>query len=195
MDLDIHQLLASQDYRRAFEVLLGRYQQKVFHLALSMLRQEAPAEDLAQDIFLRIWKGLPGYDGRAALSTWVYAVSRNACLTELSRRRARLTVSLHDPAWEQAVDALPWMQSHDAEPTAPMDSSTLLAGLPEKYRRVITLFYLEQKSYEQTADLLGLPLGTVKTHLHRAKKELLRLAARPAAAALPSPPRFAHDLR
>lgn len=175
---DIRQLLAAQQWHEAFELLLERFKDKVFRLAFSMLRDETQAEDAAQEIFLRIWKGLPGYHGAASLSTWIYTISRNTCLTELKKRAAHPTVSLSDPALEESLDALPAMQTSDRQRGAEMDAQVMLAQLPEKYRRVITLFYLEQKAYEQVAAMLGIPLGTVKTLLFRAKKELLKIAAR-----------------
>jgi RNA polymerase sigma-70 factor, ECF subfamily len=178
MDEAIHRQLEARQYRAAFELLLERFQDKVFRLAWSMLRNETEAEDLAQDIFLRIWKALPGYHGGASLSTWVYTISRNACLTELKRRAHRPTVSLHDPDIEVGLEKLPELQTTDPAPGADRDVQAMLDQLPEKYRQVITLFYLEERSYDQVAALLGLPMGTVKTFLHRAKKELAHLCAR-----------------
>jgi RNA polymerase sigma-70 factor, ECF subfamily len=174
-DSDIRRSLEAGEYHHAFEILLERYKQKVFHLAYSILRDETQAEDTAQDIFLRIWKGLPGYNGQASLSTWIYTISRNTCLTEVSKRAARPTLSLQDPTFEHAMEAVPDFQTTDRETGLTMDVSCLLARLPEKYREVITLFYLEQKSYEEVSSLLGMPLGTVKTFLFRAKRELLKI--------------------
>jgi len=178
MDDDIRQRLDAREYREAFELLVERFKDKVFRLAFSMLRNETQAEDAAQDIFVKIWKGLPGYHGGAALSTWIYAIARNTCLTELKKRATHPTVSLYDPELEEVSDAIPALQTADAETGVEMDVATLLAELPEKYRQVITLFYLEQKAYEEVAAMLGIPLGTVKTLLFRAKKELLRISAR-----------------
>jgi RNA polymerase sigma-70 factor (ECF subfamily) len=158
--------------------VLARYQDKVFRLAFSMLHNETQAEDTAQDVFLKIWKGLPGYHGAASLSTWIYTIARNTCFTELKKRGARPTISLQEPDMEAVTDSIPSLQSTDAEPGLESDVAAMLSELPEKYRRVITLFYLEQKAYEEVAAMLGLPLGTVKTLLFRAKKELLRIAAR-----------------
>lgn len=175
---EVRDQLAAGQYREAFEQLLAQYRDKVFRLAVSMLRDETQAEDLAQEIFLRIWKGLPGYSGQASLSTWIYTISRNTCLTELKRRSARPTVSLHAPEIADSLDRIPALQSSDPASGAGMDVQRFLDCLPEKYRRVIVLFYLEQKQYAEVAAMLGLPLGTVKTLLFRAKKELLRLASR-----------------
>ncbi len=175
IDDDIRARHAAGDYHGAFESLVERYKEKVFRLALTMLRDAAHAEDSTQDVFVRIWKALPNYHGGASLSTWIYTITRNACLTELAKRSARPTVSLSSPELEPILDSLAPLCAHDQEAGVEMDALSALARLPEKYRQVITLFYLEQRSYEETAQMLGLPLGTVKTNLFRAKKELLAL--------------------
>jgi RNA polymerase sigma-70 factor, ECF subfamily len=175
---EIRQCLEAGQYREALERLLGLYSMKVFHLAYSMVRDETQAEDMAQEIFLRVWKGLPGYNGQAALSTWIYTIARNTCLTEIKRRAMRPTVSLDEPGFKTSIETLESLQTTQPEPGIEMDIEKLLEQLPHNYRQVITLFYLEQKSYEEVSVLLGLPLGTVKTFLFRAKKELRRIAAR-----------------
>lgn len=176
---DIRRRLDARDYRAAFELLMERFQDRVFRLAVSIVHDEALAQDLAQEIFLRVWKALPAYHGDATLSTWLYAISRNTCLTELRRRAARATVSFNTLEFADRLDIIPEVQTADAPAGAELDVATLLGQLPERYRRVLTLFYLEQKSYEDVAALLGLPMGTVKTFLHRAKKQLLKLTQRP----------------
>ena len=178
MDEDIRQRLDGQRYAEAFDQVHDRYQDKVFRLAFSMLRNETQAQDATQDVFVRIWKGLPGYNAGATLSTWMYTITRNTCLTELKKRSTHPTVSLQKPDLEAVADRIPALQSADPEPGREMDVAAMLSELPENYRQVITLFYLEQKSYAEVAAMLGLPLGTVKTLLFRAKKELLRIATR-----------------
>jgi RNA polymerase sigma-70 factor (ECF subfamily) len=179
MDDDIRGLLEAQRHGEAFELLIERYKEKVFRLALSMFRDPVQAEDSTQDVFVRIWKGLSGYHGGASLSTWIYTIARNTFYTELKRRSARPTVSLQAPEMEPIIDQIPALLTTGQEPGTGMDLHTALSELPEKYRQVVMLFYLEQKSYEEVAARLGVPLGTVKTNLFRAKKELLRLATRP----------------
>jgi len=174
MEDDIRQRLDAERYREAFELLMDRFQNKVFRLAFSMVRNETMAEDLAQEVFMKIWKALPGYQGDASLSTWIYAIARNTCLTEIKKRSARPTVSFDEPEFEDALEKLPAGQTSDRGAGAEMDIQVMLARLPDKYRQVITLFYLEQKSYEEVSTMLGIPMGTVKTFLFRAKKELLK---------------------
>ncbi len=177
-DKDILGLLEARRYGEAFAPLLECFKGKVFRLACSILHNETQAEDATQDVFVKIWRGLPGYHGGASLSTWIYAITRNTCLTELKRRDRHPTVSLQEPEMEAASGWISALQSADLEPGSEMDVEILLTKLPQNYRQVITLFYLEQKSYEEAALMLGIPLGTVKTLLFRAKKELLRINSR-----------------
>ena len=167
MDEEIQTRLAGKRYTEAFELALTRYQDKVFRLAYSMLGNRELAEDVAQEIFVRIWRALPGYRGLASLSTWIYSIARNTCLTAL--KSDHRTLSLDEPKVRDAADA---RQGVPRDESRGPDLPYLVAQLPEKYRQVITLFYMEERSYEEVARLLDLPLGTVKTHLHRAKKEL-----------------------
>lgn len=152
-----------------FERLVQDYQDRVFRLAYSMLGERAAAEDMAQEIFVKIWKALPGYRGEASLGTWVFAIARNTCLSRRRREAAKRAASLEVAEVRAAAESLNAREDrHGGE----LEMRDLLAHVPEKYRRVLTLFYLEDRSYEQVAETLGLPLGTVKTYLHRGKKEL-----------------------
>jgi RNA polymerase sigma-70 factor (ECF subfamily) len=178
MDDDIRKRLEARQFAEAFGLLVERFQDKVFRLAFSMLRNETQAEDVAQDVFVRIWKGLPSYHGGASLSTWVYTITRNTCLTELKKRSARPTVSLSDPCIQATADDMLVSDNTPNLPGAELDLPAALAELPDRYRQVVTLFYLEQRAYEEVATMLGIPLGTVKTLLFRAKKELLRIGSR-----------------
>lgn len=177
-DADIHELLQVKQYRDAFALLLPRYRNKVFRLTFSMLRNHALAEDLTQDIFLRIWRALPGYAAQASLSTWIYAISRNACLSELRKRRPTVSINGDEDEYHPEVAAL---SAPDPDDSATVSVGQMLDQLPERYRQAVTLFYMEDKSYEQTAASLGLPLGTVKALLHRARKRLIELTHQAAA--------------
>ena len=176
MDEDIRTYLDASRYREAFELLLDRYQHKAFRLAYSMLGNEASAEEMVQDTFLRIWKALPSYRGDASLSTWIYAITRNRCLTGRKDLRERRSISIEEPSVKAAVDSLLASRPEGRERLP--DSGTLLAQLSPPYREVLRLFYLEEKSYEEVAAMLSLPIGTVKTYLHRARKQLARPIAR-----------------
>ena len=153
-----------------FERLLGEYRDKVFRLACSLLGDEAAAEDAAQEIFLRIWKALPDFRGDSSVSTWIYAIARNTCLSRRRIAAERRTYSLE----ETNASEIP---SHDPPAAADSDLRAAIDRLPAKYKQVLVLFYLEDRSYQQVALALGVPMGTVKTYLHRGKKELALLLA------------------
>ena len=173
-DADIHVLLKAARHRAAFEVVLPRYRERVFHLALSILRDSHSAEDAAQDVFVRLWRALPGYNGNAALSTWIYAITRNTCISLLRKRRPQ--VSLDEPVFSDDEDGEGMqLAAPEQDDSAVVSVEKLLGKLPERYRQAVTLFYMEDQSYEQTATALGLPLGTVKALLHRARKRLIEL--------------------
>lgn len=177
-DADIHERLQAKQFREAFAILLPRYRDKVFRLSFSMLRDRALAEDTTQDIFLRIWRALPGFAGQSQLSTWIYAITRNGCLSELRKRRPTVSLDQHDDGegyntgYNSGVAALAAPENDDS---ATVSVGQLLDQLPERYRQAVVLFYMEDNSYEQTAASLGLPLGTVKALLHRARKRLIEL--------------------
>ena len=152
-----------------FEAVLSAYQHKVFRLCYALLGDRAAAEETAQDVFVRIWKALPGYRGESSLSTWIYAIARNACLTAMKRRAGRLAISLEEPGVRVAAER---RASGPATPDRRPDVLRLVAELPENYRQVVLLYHMEERSYEEVAAMLGLPLGTVKTWLHRARKQL-----------------------
>jgi RNA polymerase sigma factor (sigma-70 family) len=156
---------------QAFERLLDEYRDKVFRLACSLLGDEAAAEDATQETFLKIWRSLAGFRGDSSVSTWIYAIARNTCLTRRRIAARDRTFSLDE------ADAIP---SHDTPSGTAADLRAAIARLPARYARVLTLFYLEDRSYLQVALALDLPMGTVKTNLHRAKKELALLLAQQA---------------
>jgi RNA polymerase sigma-70 factor (ECF subfamily) len=150
------------------------YKDRVFRLAYSILKDRAAAEDAAQETFVRVWKALPGFDGRAALGTWIYAITRNTCLMELRRRRP--TVSFDDPDSTEAQHAAASIATGPADDPERDNLLRLVEALPRNQQEAVRLFYLEDRSYETVAEQLGMPLGTVKNLLHRARKRLMEVA-------------------
>ncbi len=180
-DADLLAALRAGDHRAVLEGLMQRYRQKVMHLAVSIVRDPVLAEDLSQTIFVKVWQALSKFDGRAALSTWLYTIARNTCLTAVTRER-RL-VPLEDFQEAADDDGDPMLFGRDAagvetsgQAAAEYDVTKLLERLPEPYRRVVVLFYLEDRSCEEVGELLSMPTGTVKALLHRGRKKLAALA-------------------
>lgn len=166
-DEDVQELLRKHRWAAAFELLLDRYEEKVFRLVYSILREEAKAEEVTQDIFLKMWQVLSDYDGRASLSTWLYTISRNTALSSLRAESYRKTspIGEYDPPtadWSAGLQQVEIWQ--------------LVERLPEVQREVITLFYLQDRSVQDLAKMLDLAEGTVKSHLHRARLALAALA-------------------
>ena len=157
-----------------FEPIVREYQDRIFRLCCSMMGDRAAAEEAAQEALVRIWKGLPGFRGQSSLSTWIYTITRNACLTMLRRSGPRME-SLEEAAGRQEADK----RSATGWPAAPVPGvQELVDRLPAKYRQVVALFYMQEKSYDEVADMLGLPVGTVKTYLFRARKSMAEELAR-----------------
>ncbi len=174
MGAGTEQLLAEGRHARAFDQLVPEYRDRVFRLAYSILRDRAAAEDAAQETFVRVWKALPGFDGRAALGTWIYAITRNTCLMELRRRKP--TVSFDDPDSDEAHHVAAVSAVGPAADPESDNLLRLLDTLPRNQQEAVRLFYLEDRSYDAVAESLGMPLGTVKNLLHRARKKLMELA-------------------
>jgi len=172
-DADLLEAHRRRDYSAVLDGLMQRYRQKVVNLSLSIVREPALAQDMAQLAFVKLWRALPQFDGRAALSTWLYIIARNTCLSEL-RGRGKF-VSLDAPGVDAVIDDVAEHESIGAA-EAEYDVAQLLDELAEPYRRVVVLFYLEQRSCDSVAQLLGIPEGTVKSLLHRARKQLAAAA-------------------
>ena len=153
----------------AIALILQEFRRKVFGLAWSFLRNREAAQDVAQDVFIKVWRALPGFDGRASLSTWIYTITRNTSLSALRARR--LQSSLSDPDVMDAVEATDASASADTLADG-VSLQRLVDQLPTKQRQVIMLFYMEEQSHEEVATMLAMPVGTVKTLLHRARARL-----------------------
>jgi RNA polymerase sigma-70 factor (ECF subfamily) len=170
-DSDIVELLRRGDGNRAFALLLQRYESKVYGLCCGLLRDRIQAEDAAQESLVRVWTALGNYDGRASLSSWIYAITRNRCLTALTRRTADAVASERESGQDPddlAVSLQPVPEPQSDELRALVDQ------LPERLRRTLILYYYEDRSVSEVALMLGCPEGTVKTGLFRARAALAR---------------------
>ncbi|HEY7292936.1 MAG TPA: sigma-70 family RNA polymerase sigma factor [Vicinamibacterales bacterium] len=161
----------------AFQELVDRYKDLVFALIARTVQDRSQAEDLAQEVFLRVHRGLPYFRGEARLSTWMYRIVANLCIQEHSKSKP--TVSLDamtqgsGSASSQPIASTRDRQFSDLELRDRLEKA--IARLPANYRLLIAAHYLRGVQYEALADALELPIGTVKTQLHRAKQQLRRL--------------------
>jgi RNA polymerase sigma-70 factor (ECF subfamily) len=160
----------------AFEQLVERYYQRIDRLAQQLVRHPMVAEDITQEVFLRAYRALPRFRGEASLYSWLYRITVNLCFNYLRRQAHRL-----DAAQDAEVSALPAA----ADPSVVLETQErerLIRGaidmLPSHYRIAIILRDLEGLSYQDIADILDIPLGTVKSRINFGKG-LLRKALRP----------------
>ncbi|MBQ9412064.1 MAG: sigma-70 family RNA polymerase sigma factor [Oscillospiraceae bacterium] len=164
----------------AFEPLVTENQNKVFHLALRLLGNEADAADAAQEAFLKAYTSLSGFRGDSRFSVWLYRLTNNVCLDMLRRQKRQSAVSLYtEDDGEEAELTLPdggpgpeelLLRAEDARLVrAAMDA------LPEDLRRILSLREIGGMSYEELAATLELEPGTVKSRLNRARKKLCEL--------------------
>jgi RNA polymerase sigma-70 factor (ECF subfamily) len=143
----------------AFQELVETYKDLVFALIARTIQDRSRADDLAQDVFLRIHRGLPYFRGEARLSTWIYRIVANVCAQEQGRPRAAASL---DDERTRGRPAAADRRFGDLE-------------LPAHYRLLIAAHYLDGVQYEDLAAALQMPLGTIKTHIYRAKQQLRRV--------------------
>ena len=154
----------------AFGLLVARYERAVYHLAYRTLREVEEAKDAAQEAWIKAYRALASFRPGAKFATWIFTICYRVCCDRLAKRKR---FSGEEPPDFADPSAGPEGTYEAVEDAARLRAA--IAALPEKYRVVITLFHLQGKQYEEIAAVLGLPLGTVKTHLFRAK-DLLRAA-------------------
>jgi RNA polymerase sigma-70 factor (ECF subfamily) len=158
----------------AFGELVDRYKDLVFGLVYRMVADQGLAEDLAQEVFLKVHRGIPYFRGEARLSTWIFRIVQNVCVQARSRRPAdeplEGTPRSDSPVREFGSEdrAFAGVETRDRLTKA-------LSRLPENYRMLVVAHYLRGVPYDALAESLNLPMGTVKTHLYRAKRRLREL--------------------
>jgi len=156
--------------QEAFRQIVERYQGAVHNLAYRMLGTPEEAEDAAQEIFVRIYRQLGRYDSERKFSTWTLAIATNYCIDQLRRRRMQFVPLENIIPWARARDSGPEGEALSGESRDEMQR--LLKRLPEKYRAPLVLRYWEDLSCAEIAEILGVPEGTIKTQIHRARKQL-----------------------
>ena len=154
----------------AFGTIVERYERAVYNLCLRTLRDPEEAKDATQEAFFKAFRSLRTFMPKAKFSTWIFSIAYHACCDRLARRKRYSDAELPDRADESmGPAALAELNDETRRLRQAIDL------LPEKYRTVITLYHLQGRQYEEIAKVLGLPMGTVKTHLFRAKDHLRKL--------------------
>ena len=157
----------------AFTLLVQRHQQRVYSLCRRILGDADAAADVAQDTFITVLRKIDGFRGDAAFTTWLHRVTVNACYDEL--RRARRRPMLHVVAdGDREREPGPPVADHADEVAGARDAASALALVPEEFRVVLVLADVHDMAYEQIAQVLGVPIGTVKSRVHRGRLALAR---------------------
>lgn len=176
-DLELLEKIKAGDYQ-AFEQIVLRYQDRVYGLALSMLRDEVDAQDVVQETFLNVFRKVASFRGDAAFSSWLYRITANNAMMKLRTRKRDTTVSLEEnmPRFDSEGHFAVPMQDWTRRVDDVLESRELgeqikaaVAQLPEKYRIVFLLSDVEELSMKEVGDILELSIPNVKTRLHRAR--------------------------
>ncbi|MBI3988174.1 MAG: sigma-70 family RNA polymerase sigma factor [candidate division NC10 bacterium] len=157
--------------QEAFKGFVLKYQHQIFSVAFRMLRDQAEAEDVAQEVFLKAFSALGGFRGESKLSTWLYRITSRLCLNRLKARKKDAARLLQDdPVLMENSPTPPDRALEERELRALLERE--LQGLSEEQRIVLVLRDIQGLSYEEIAFVLGIELGTVRSRLHRARMAL-----------------------
>jgi RNA polymerase sigma-70 factor (ECF subfamily) len=169
----------------ALEGLMEQFAPRAHRLAFGITRNEADAEEVVQDVFLSLFRNIDGFEGRAALGTWIYRITVNAALIKRRGKRVELEVLLEDhlPTFredghregDRSLLLADWSETPEEELLSNESRRAvrrMIAGLPDHYRVVLLLRDLEELSNEETAEILNDSVASVKSRLHRARMAL-----------------------
>jgi RNA polymerase sigma-70 factor, ECF subfamily len=177
--------LACKGRETAFRELLARYERPVYSLVVRMVRNPTIAEDLAQEAFIKAFHALGSYDPRYKFSSWIFKIANNLTIDHL-RKRQLDTVSIHgapDATSGEEQERTRLVVADGGENPEEYTANRELGGqieeaisrLRPEYRTAILLRHVEGRSYEEVAEIMEVPLGTVKTYIHRGRHELKEL--------------------
>jgi RNA polymerase sigma-70 factor (ECF subfamily) len=162
---------SQQGDQDAFASLVQRHQRRVFNLVVRMLQDYDEASEITQEAFLAAWMGLPSFRGEARFATWLYRIAYHCALKQLERRKREryLRAALEGEQMLEEVN-----QHKQAEDILELRARQAIVReqmevLPARYRSVLILRHLQEMTYEEMADILTIPIGTIKSHLFRAR--------------------------
>ena len=162
----------------AFDILVDRYSARLFQFVNKFVKDAHRAEDLVQDSFIRVYRNRHSYKPIAKFSTWLYTIAGNLARSEYRKGKRRKTTPLYFTGPGQEEFELP-ISADVVEPNRAAESQIhaeqilkALMEIPDPFREVVTLRDVQQLSYEEIAEITGLPLGTVKSRIHRGRSQL-----------------------
>lgn len=166
--------------RNAFNELFGMYESKVINIAYGMLSDRDDAYDAAQEVFIKVYKNIASFKENSSLSTWIYRITANTCNDFLRKRQkqsASVSISIvSDEEHDMDIpDTAPMPDEYAELNEAQRALREAISQLNDEYREIITLYDVEDLSYEHIAAILNCPVGTVKSRLNRARKNLKKI--------------------
>jgi RNA polymerase sigma-70 factor (ECF subfamily) len=171
---------ASGGDQKAFKELFQKYKTPLFYHVLRMVHNREIVEDLLQEIFLKAFDNIYSYNSGYAFSTWLYRITTNHTIDYLRKKKLK-TYSLDEPIktkdGDMSIDVIDEHMSSDDMIMRKQRATVLkeaMASLPAKYRQVIELRHMDELSYQEIADIMELPLGTIKAHIFRARELLYK---------------------
>lgn len=170
-DSEILLKFSNKDTRNeAFGLLLKKYQQKIYWHIRRLVINHDDADDLVQDVFIKVWKNLDNFQNNSQLYTWLYRIATNECLTFLNKKKQQNNIPLDEVAYDLA-DSLAEGSYFDGN-NAQMKLQKALLTLPEKQRLVFNMKYYDDLKYEEISDILGTSVGALKASFHHAVKKI-----------------------
>jgi RNA polymerase sigma-70 factor (family 1) len=170
-DQEILEKFKNPDSRNwAFNQLVRQYQQKVYWHVRKMVIDHDEADDLTQEVFIKIWKHLPNFRQDAQLYTWIYRIATNECLNFLKSKKRRFFLPINDISEElsQKIDANAGPDADEIQ----LKLQKALLKLPDKQRLVFNMRYYDELKYEEIAEILGTSVGALKASYHHAAKKI-----------------------
>lgn len=159
----------------AVEILFMEYKNMIYTIVNRMIYNKDKVEDITSEIFLKIYKNISLFDERSKLSTWMYRIAYNHCIDYIKKLK-KDPLESYEPL-DDIAERLPDIKQSSLEELALKGEKekalyAIIDSLPEKYRMVINFYYFKETSYEDISEIIGVPIGTVKTYLFRAKAYL-----------------------
>lgn len=154
----------------AFRFLVSKHQRLVLHVVGRIVQQQDQVEDVCQDVFIKVFKMLKTFRGESKLSTWIVTIAYNTAITHIRKQKRRKELSYHEePQLLEAEKSAGPNQKILEKKEAQKYLLKLIETLPVHYRTVLTLYHLEEFSYKEMVEITGMPEGTIKSYLNRAR--------------------------
>ena len=163
-----------------FRVILSEYQDRVYNQAYRMLGNQEDAEEAAQDIFLNVYKSLEQFRGESKVSTWIYRIASNVCISRLRKKQLDMK-SMNEPLDDNGTTVEDFIADHSPDPGSQLESAETadmirakVQELPPDWAMAISLYHFDDLSYDEIAEVMSIPKATVATYIFRGRKQLAR---------------------